>query len=129
VNLLLDTCAVLYLSANDPKVAETTREAVAVADRMFVSAVTAAELACLQQRKRIELPSHWKPWFRKAVEVNGWEVLPVDWEVMEEAYSLPETFHADPADRMIVATARLRRCHVLTTDAKLHLYPHVDACW
>lgn len=129
MNLLLDTCAVLYLSADDEKVMDSTREAVAAADRMFVSAVTAAELACLQQRNRIELSDHWKPWFRKAVEVNGWEVLPVDWEVMEEAYSLPGDFHADPADRMIVATARFYRCPVLTTDSNILRYPHVDTCW
>lgn len=125
----MDTCALLYLSADDPKVADSTRDLVAAADRMLVSAVTAAELACLQQRKRIELPEHWKPWFRKAVEVNGWEVLPVDWEIMEEAYSLPGEFHADPADRMIVASARFHRCPVLTTDTNMRQYPHVDACW
>lgn len=129
MNLLLDTCAVLYLSANDAKVTDSTREKVAVAERIFVSAVTAAELACLQERDRIELSNHWKPWFRKAVEVNGWEVLPVEWEVMEEAYSLPGDFHADPADRMIVATARFYRYSVLTTDSKILRYPHVDACW
>ena len=35
---------------------------------------------------------------------------------MEEAYSLPETFHADPADRIITATARLKNYTLLTAD-------------
>ena len=48
---------------------------------------------------------------------------------MEEAYSLPEAFHADPADRILTATARLRNCALLTADKKLLDYPHVTTLW
>jgi PIN domain nuclease of toxin-antitoxin system len=48
---------------------------------------------------------------------------------MEEAYSLPETFHADPADRIITATARLKKYTLLTADRKILSYPHVNAIW
>lgn len=129
MNLLLDTCAVLFLSADAPEIKDSTRSWVEQSDSIFLASVTAAELACLQDRGRIELPDHWKPWFREAVSSNGWRVLPADWEVMEEAYSLPGTFHPDPADRMITATARVHRLTILTTDRKLFKYPHVNAVW
>ncbi len=48
---------------------------------------------------------------------------------MEEAYSLPESFHADPADRIITATARLKNYTLLTADRKILSYPHVNAIW
>jgi len=127
--LLLDTCAVLFLSMDDSRIRPSTLEALSSSSRLFVSAVTVGELACLVQRGRLELDRHWKPWFREALEVNGWEVMAVTQDVMEEAYSLPDDFHPDPADRMIVASARILRCPVLTTDRRLHAYPHVDAVW
>jgi len=48
---------------------------------------------------------------------------------MEEAYSLPDTFHADPADRIITATARLKDCTILAADKKILAYPHVKSVW
>jgi PIN domain nuclease of toxin-antitoxin system len=48
---------------------------------------------------------------------------------MEEAYSLPETFHRDPADRIVVATARALNAPVVTADEKILGYPHVDTIW
>lgn len=48
---------------------------------------------------------------------------------MEEAYSLPESFHPDPADRIIAATARIRSYSILTADQKILNYPHVESIW
>jgi len=59
--------------------------------------------------------------------VNGWTCIPIDLPVMQEAYSLPEPFHSDPADRIIVATARVHRCRVVTGDPKILNYPHVQS--
>jgi PIN domain nuclease of toxin-antitoxin system len=48
---------------------------------------------------------------------------------MEEAFSLPSPFHADPADRMLVATARPHGLAILTADRRILDYPHVETCW
>lgn len=127
--LLLDTCAILYVSSDHPKVTGRVRQIFKETEEIFVSAISVVELACLCQKGRIDLGMHWKPWFRKAVELNGWQVLDLNWEIMEEAYSLPDTFHADPADRMLVATARFYRIPFLTTDRRILEYPHVNAFW
>ncbi len=47
----------------------------------------------------------------------------VDLDIMEEAYSLPEQFHQDPADRIIVASARLHSFQIITDDRKILDYP------
>lgn len=129
MNLLLDTCAIIYLGIDDPCVTATTRRLVRDAERIFVSPISSAEFACLQERGRIKLPVHWKPWFREAIETNGWDVKPITLEIMEEAYSLPESFHPDPADRILTATARREDLVLLTTDRKLLAYPHLQARW
>ena|GEM_PF-1618063 len=96
---------------------------------VYVSVVSAAELARLCKRDRVDLGIHRKPWFTKALALNGWQVLPVNLNVIEEAYSLPENFHTDPADRMMEATARKDDLTALTTNRKILDYPHMDASW
>jgi len=46
-------------------------------------------------------------------------------ERLAEAYSLPPPIHRDPADRLLIATARLERLTLVTTDGKIQGYPHV----
>ena len=72
---------------------------------------------------------HWKKWFRYYVGLNGWQVEDIDLDIMEEAYSLPDAFHADPADRVITATARLKNYTILTADKRILAYPHVNSAW
>lgn len=125
---LLDTCAVLWLAGDGSGLSERTiAQLQAPQNRVLVSAITAAELACLVQKKRIILPSHWRRWFRDAIDKNGWITLAVDLENIEEAYSLPGEFHQDPADRILVAAARLHRLQLVTGDQKILDYPHVQA--
>ena len=129
MNVLLDTCAILFLSLDDPCVRPSTRNILDKAERVSISPISAAELACLQERGKIELPMHWRLWLREAVKRNGWETLPITLEIVEEAWCLPGTFHADPADRILAATARKENSLLLTTDRKLLDYPHVWAEW
>ncbi len=129
MNVLLDTCAILFLSLDDPCVGKSTRTILDNAETVSLSPISAAELACLQDRGRIELPMHWRLWLREAVWRNGWDTLPITWEIMEEAWSLPGDFHADPADRILTGTARKENRLLLTTDQRIRDYPHVRAEW
>ena len=72
---------------------------------------------------------HWKTWFRHYISLNQWQIEDISLNVIEEAYSLPGPFHADPADRMIIATARLKNYTILTADKKIIEYPHVNSAW
>ena len=81
------------------------------------------------ERKRITIDRHRKLWFRHYVDLNGWEGVPIDLDIVEEAYSLPEPFHADTVDPLIVATARIHDLSVVTGDRKILDYPHVHTIW
>ncbi|HOO47339.1 MAG TPA: type II toxin-antitoxin system VapC family toxin [Deltaproteobacteria bacterium] len=130
MKIILDTCCIIW-AISDPASLSRSAEALLLADdsQIFVSPISAAEIACAVDRGRLRLDRHWKKWFRTYVELNGWEVESIDLDIMEEAYSLPDKFHSDPADRIITATARLRKYMLLTADKKILDYPHVKAVW
>ena len=126
--ILLDTCALLYLAAAPERLSTAALELVASPEQIVnCSPIVAAELACLQERQKIRLPQHWKKWFRTQTERNGWNIVPISLEIIEEAYSLPEPVHRDPADRIILATARLENLTIITTDRLILDYPHVKS--
>ena len=127
MQLLLDTCALVFFVEDTGELsAEAVRQITARDTQVYVSVVSIAELACGQQRGRIKLARHWKQWWAEALRLNGWECLPVTAEIMAEAGSLPGTIHGDPTDRLLLATARIARMTLVTTDRKLVAYPHID---
>ena len=130
MKLLLDTCCIIW-AISQPAVLSQTAKTLLIADEseIHVSVISVAEIACAAERGRIVIDRHWKKWFRHYVNFNEWGVESIDLDIMEEAYSLPETFHADPADRIITATARLKKYTLLTADRKILSYPHVNAIW
>jgi len=130
MNLLLDTCAIIWAIAYPDRLSSTARQLITAPENaVFISPISAAEIACACDRGRLVVRPHWKPWLRHFLGVNGWEVHPIDLPIAEEAYSLPGDFHADPADRIITATSRILNASLLTADRKILDYPHVTAIW
>ena len=124
--LLLDTCALIWLVSEAKRFSPKQRTALERSSRIYVSAVTCAELACLADRGRIDLGQHWKNWFDQYTTLNGIEILAIDYPTICEAYSLPGEFHKDPCDRIIAATARISDLSLLTDDRKLLTYPFIN---
>jgi PIN domain nuclease of toxin-antitoxin system len=60
-----------------------------------------------------------------ALSYPGVRLLPLTPEIAAASTQLPGTFHKDPADQMIVATAIVQGLPLLTMDAKIIAYPHV----
>ena len=128
--VVLDTCAIVWAVSDPRQIPNRAAHILRAEDtEVQVSAISCAEIACASARGRIEIDRHWRHWFRHYIELNGWTVLPVDLEAIEEAYALPEPFHRDPADRIIVASARLRGAPIITADARILGYPHVKTVW
>jgi len=130
LNVLLDTCALVWAVSSPESLTDRARAALTAATTtVHVSPISCAEVACAVERNRLELDRHWKLWFRHFVELNGWRTVDMDLDVIEEAYSLPAPFHRDPADRFLVATARLADCTIVTADRRILDYPHVATLW
>ena len=130
MKILLDTCCIIWVVSEPDSLSDRAKDLLEDEEsEIFFSPISAAEIAIASDRGRLELDRHWRKWFRYYTELNGWQAENIDLDIIEEAYSLPDRFHADPADRIITATARLRRLTLLTADRKILSYPHVDAIW
>ncbi len=95
-------------------------------DVIGVSAISCWEVAKLVEYGRLALPCSLGEWFEQALSYPGIHLLPLTPEVAVESTQLPGEFHRDPADQIIVATARLHSCPLVTSDSKLLEYTHVE---
>jgi PIN domain nuclease of toxin-antitoxin system len=126
MKLLLDTCAIIWIVSGAKELSKHARTLIeGPGGEVYYCPISCAEVSWAAERKRITIDRHWKLWFRHYVDLNGWEGVPIDLDIVEEAYSLPEPFHADPVDRLIVATARIHDLTVVTGDRRILDYPHI----
>lgn len=130
MRLLLDTCTIIWAVSAPDCLSEPARLALTDPESLVMySPLSCMELAWATQRGRVSIDRHWKLWFRHYVSLNQWTEVPVDLPIVEEAYSLPEPFHSDPVDRLLVATSRLHKLSLVTADDKILAYPHVTSLW
>jgi len=78
---------------------------------------------------RINVKIDPKRWLNDAIGNSGIRVIELTPEIAIGSCNLPGGFHKDPADRIIVATARTHNLTLLTKDRKIIEYPHVQAVW
>lgn len=86
---------------------------------LCLSAISLWEAQMLHRRGRLELPIAFADWLEEAADERVLSVVPLDPQVMIALDALPRSFHGDPADRLIVATARSRRLPLATHDAAI----------
>jgi PIN domain nuclease of toxin-antitoxin system len=87
-----------------------------------ISVISIWELAMLEQRGRVALPMNVRTWVEQALTKPGISVTPLTPEIAIESVHLPGDLHGDPADRMLVATARVLGATLATKDAQLIQY-------
>lgn len=118
-NLLLDTCAVIWMSQDEP-IAPKAIEAISSATKsgglLRVSVMTAWELGMLVSKGRLPSTKHPLRWFKEFVQSTAVEVEGVDAQILVSASYLPTPIHNDPMDRILIATARERDLTIVTRD-------------
>ncbi len=121
--ILLDTHVMLWLRLGDARLGAGARSAIDRAwqsDEVCVSAVSFWEAALLKTKQRIQFPEDVGLWRREQLE-QGVVEIPIDGEIGIRAATLPD-FHADPSDRLIVATA-LEGHRLVTADRRILDWP------
>lgn len=98
-------------------------------DGIVASSISAWEIAMLVSKDRLRLSMDVMRWLDLAGEIEGFRFVPVDNLVVVGSTVLPGNFHADPADRIIVALARELAAPLVTADVKIAAYPHVRCIW
>lgn len=123
--LLLDTCAWLDAFAAPELLRPTVRKLLAGEPMVHVSAISLVEIARKEAKGELVFGMALSRWFQLALPVNRVRVLEITPEIATDATRLPGWSHKDPADQIIVATARLHGLRILTTDSKILKYRQV----
>jgi len=90
-----------------------------------VSAISCWEVAKLVERGRLTLPCPVFDWLQQARAYPGVRFIELSPRICVEPTQLPGEFHRDPADQIIVATARVLDAPLVTVDGKILQYAHV----
>ena len=126
--IVLDTHIWVWWTIDPDQLTEAQRTEIAESeeDLIGISAISCWEVAKLYEYGRLELPVGLGEWFRLALGYPGISILPLTPEVAIESTSLPGGFHRDPSDQIIVATARVHECPLVTSDNMIADYPHIQ---
>jgi PIN domain nuclease of toxin-antitoxin system len=119
--LLLDTHVWLWLVAGSPDLSTETRHMIneaAAAGTLRIAAISLWEIASLASHGRIVLAKSIGLWLEEALADPGPAIDPLSPQIAVESYALPDVFHRDPADRLIVATARVANATLMTRDQR-----------
>jgi PIN domain nuclease of toxin-antitoxin system len=120
--LLVDTHVWLWLVAGSPELSKQARQTVdraAAAGTLRIAAISLWEIALLASHGRIVLGKSISLWLEEALAEPGPSIEPLSPQIAIESYALPDVFHPDPADRMIVATARVTGAALLARDRQI----------
>ena len=130
----LDTHVLIWLTRGEDKLGTASRrkfqDATEAGGTLFVPAIVIWELGLLAAKGRISLTKPPTAWVEEALAPDWIALAPLTPEIALEANDLPGTFHANPADRLIVATARVLGLALATRDANIieyASYGHVRA--
>jgi PIN domain nuclease of toxin-antitoxin system len=125
--ILLDTHIWIWWVSRPDQLRPRHREVLeSGGDAVFgVSIISCWEVAKLVEYGRLKLDRPVGLWIGYALAVPGVSLIDLSPQIAVESTLLPQPFHRDPADQILVATARVLRCPIMTDDAKIAVYPHV----
>jgi PIN domain nuclease of toxin-antitoxin system len=132
--IVLDTHALIWWVNGDVQLSAKARKAIqreisSEEGQVFISAITTWEIALLIHKGRLTLTMDVNDWIDTVAAIEGVRFVPIDNEIAIQSVRLPGDFHADPADRMIVALARHLSVSLVTSDAMIRAYKHVKTIW
>jgi PIN domain nuclease of toxin-antitoxin system len=124
--LLIDTHYWIWLQAgNNHRLKSPDLELInnaAAHGDLHLSVMSVWEVAMLESKGRIRLHPSCAQWVEEALAMPGMTLVPFTPAIAIESTRLPGTFHGDPADRIIVSTARALKARLLTSDKNIRAY-------
>ena len=126
--IVLDTHIWIWWVQGDSRLTSAYRNYIQANESsgLGVSIISCWEIAKLIEIGKLTLPLPVKEWINHSVVYPEIRLIELTPRIAVEATQLPGGFHRDPADQLIVATARVYDCPLVTMDSKIRLYPHVQ---
>lgn len=130
--IILDTHTLVWWIGGDAQLSRKAINAIRKETpngRIGIPAISVWEVGMLVTKGRLALGMDLDEWIDTVQAIAGVTVLPLTAKVALESTRLPDGFHGDPADRMIVASARVENAPLVTADRRIRAYPHVRTLW
>ncbi|MBA3531198.1 MAG: type II toxin-antitoxin system VapC family toxin [Ardenticatenales bacterium] len=126
--ILLDTHIWVWWVHGDPQLPEAYQAYIQLHESqgLGISIISCWEVAKLVEYNRLQLSYPVEEWLTQALAYPGMRLLDLTPRIVVESTQLPGTFHRDPADQLLVATARVYHCPVVTIDSKILGYTDVE---
>ena len=126
--IVLDTHVWVWWVHGEARLSQGQRELLDARDveTIGVSIISCWEVSKLVEYGRLKLPQEVSEWLEVALAYPSVQLLQLTPAIVVESTRLPQPFHKDPADQLIVATARIRACRLATADDKILKYAHVQ---
>ena len=129
MDLLLDTHVWIWLSLEKNKsLSAKSKKAMSSSDHKWISAISCWELSKLVEKKRISFSIPSLGWIRRSLNEFNIRVADLSPEIAVESTVL-RGLNRDPADQIIVATARILGMPLVTADKQILEFPEVDTIW
>jgi PIN domain nuclease of toxin-antitoxin system len=129
---LLDTHTWIWWNMNPGKLSKKVKMLIQNTegyDELLLSAISPWEFSKLLEKKRLGISCNPEDWIKAALDMPKLRVIPLYPILAYRSTVLPQPFHDDPADQIIVAAAREENAIILTKDQKILMYEHVKSVW
>jgi len=129
---LLDTHVWIWMNLEPQKLGAEALKILSSPEKsgeLFLSAISIWEFSKLLEKKRLQITCHPEKWIWEALDIPGLQLAPLTPSIAYNSTCLPGPFHDDPADQIIVATAREEDAVIITADKRIQDYRHVRCIW
>ncbi len=117
--IVIDTHVLIWAMDDDKRLGSQARRTISESTQksgVHISAITPWEIAMLARNGRLALGRETGAWIDQALALPGLFLAPIEPAIAVDSVLLPGSFHADPADRLIIATARHKGLPLVTAD-------------
>jgi PIN domain nuclease of toxin-antitoxin system len=120
--LLLDTHVWIWYAIGSNEITKSLHKEIGNEiknNNVYIAAISLWEISMLESRRRVILEMPCLEWIKNAIAYTHAQLIQMSPEIAVESCNLPDSFHDDPADRLIVATARVEALSVVTRDKRI----------
>ena len=129
---LLDTHAWVWWVTEDRRLSTRARSVITASQAeqdLWISLISIWEVAKKVEKKQLVLDRPLSQWLDEAITQPGLGQWELTRPILVQSCELPQPFHGDPADQILVATARQRGAVLVTRDQQIRRYAHVQSVW
>lgn len=129
---LLDTHAWIWWHMRPERLSAPARELISDSksyEELLLSAISPWEFCKLIEKGRLGITGDAEAWIARAFSMPKFRLVPLTPHISYKSTALPPPFHDDPADQIIVATAREEGATILSADKRIKDYHGVKTLW